>query len=89
MNGVNELITVAKYWRKWSDPRLVAAAEARVPFAQSTMSNDRMSRVARVPGLRYWWQRCVFGPTEIRNALISRACENGCEALIVIVDAQI
>src|SRR5215210_1439984 len=23
MNGMNELITVAKYWRRWSDPRLV------------------------------------------------------------------
>ncbi|MBV9736496.1 MAG: thiamine pyrophosphate-requiring protein, partial [Acidisphaera sp.] len=23
MNGMAELITVAKYWRKWSDPRLV------------------------------------------------------------------
>jgi pyruvate dehydrogenase (quinone) len=23
MNGLNELITIAKYWRSWSDPRLV------------------------------------------------------------------
>ncbi|GAA3605566.1 thiamine pyrophosphate-dependent enzyme, partial [Microlunatus ginsengisoli] len=23
MNGINELITIAKYWRDWSDPRLV------------------------------------------------------------------
>jgi pyruvate dehydrogenase (quinone) len=23
MNGINELITVAKYWREWSDPRLI------------------------------------------------------------------
>src|SRR5450759_1331986 len=23
MNGMNELITVAKYWRRWADPRLV------------------------------------------------------------------
>jgi pyruvate dehydrogenase (quinone) len=26
MNGMNELITVAKYWKKWSDPRLVVLA---------------------------------------------------------------
>src|SRR4029453_14722234 len=25
MNGINELITIAKYWRDWSDPRLVVA----------------------------------------------------------------
>jgi (S)-mandelate dehydrogenase len=53
------------------------------------MSNDEMSPVARVPGLRYWWQLYVFGPAEVRNTLISRARENGCEALIVTVDAQI
>jgi pyruvate dehydrogenase (quinone) len=23
MNGINELITIAKYWKEWSDPRLV------------------------------------------------------------------
>ncbi|MER7243216.1 thiamine pyrophosphate-requiring protein [Kribbella sp. NPDC000426] len=25
MNGMNELITIAKYWREWADPRLVVA----------------------------------------------------------------
>ena len=25
MNGINELITIAKYWQEWSDPRLVVA----------------------------------------------------------------
>jgi pyruvate dehydrogenase (quinone) len=23
MNGVNELVTIAHYWREWSDPRLI------------------------------------------------------------------
>jgi (S)-mandelate dehydrogenase len=73
-----------------ADLRLAeAAAEFGVPFAQSTMSNDRMSRVARVPGLRYWWQLYVFGPPEVHETLIDRARDNGCEALIVTVDAQI
>jgi (S)-mandelate dehydrogenase len=73
-----------------ADLRLAeAAAEFGVPFAQSTMSNDLMSRVARVPGLRYWWQLYVFGPPNVREALIERARDNGCEALVVTVDAQI
>lgn len=73
-----------------ADLRLAeAAAEFGVPFAQSTMSNDLMSRVARVPGLRYWWQLYVFGPPNVRETLIERARDNGCEALIVTVDAQI
>src|SRR4051794_26379640 len=25
MNGINELITIAKYWRSWTDPRMVIA----------------------------------------------------------------
>jgi pyruvate dehydrogenase (quinone) len=25
MNGINELITIAKYWREWDDPRMVIA----------------------------------------------------------------
>jgi (S)-mandelate dehydrogenase len=73
-----------------ADLRLAeAAANAGIPFAQSTMSNDAMERVARVPGLRHWWQLYVFGPPAIRNALIDRARDAGCEALIVTTDAQI
>ncbi|MGB9644821.1 MAG: alpha-hydroxy acid oxidase [Stellaceae bacterium] len=82
--GLNEL-----FWPH-ADLRLAeAAAEAGIPFAQSTMSNDGMSRVARVPRLRYWWQLYVFGPPEVRETLIERARNAGCEALIVTVDAQI
>lgn len=66
-----------------------AAAKAGIPFAQSTMSNDAMERVARVPGLRFWWQLYVFGPPQIRNTLIDRARDAGCEGLIVTTDAQI
>jgi (S)-mandelate dehydrogenase len=82
--GLNEL-----FWPH-ADLRLAeAAAEAGVPFAQSTMSNDAMTTVARVPGLRYWWQLYVFGPPEVRETLIERARNAGCEALIVTVDAQV
>jgi (S)-mandelate dehydrogenase len=73
-----------------ADLRLAeAAAAAGIPFAQSTMSNDAMDRIARVPGLRYWWQLYVFGPPQIRERLIDRARDCGCEALIVTTDAQI
>lgn len=81
--GLNEL-----FWPH-ADLRLAkAAAEAGIPFAQSTMSNDRMERIAQLPGLRHWWQLYVFGPPEISDALIDRARRVGCEALIVTVDAQ-
>jgi pyruvate dehydrogenase (quinone) len=35
MNGINELITIAKYWRDWTDPRLVV----------SVLHNDDLNQV--------------------------------------------
>jgi len=81
--GLNEL-----FWPHADRHLGEAAAAAGIPFAQSTMSNEPVDEVARVPGLRYWWQLYVFGREEIRNALIDRARDNGCEALIVTTDAQ-
>ncbi|WP_126173783.1 alpha-hydroxy acid oxidase [Altericroceibacterium xinjiangense] len=66
-----------------------AAAQGGVPFIQSTMSNDPMERVARIPGLRHWWQLYVFGPDEIWQELVARADKAGCEALVLTTDAQI
>lgn len=45
MNGLNELITIAKYWREWSDPRLVVLVLNNrdlnmVTWEQRTMSGD-------------------------------------------------
>lgn len=66
-----------------------AAAEAGIPFVQSTMSNDRMERVAEVAGLRHWWQLYVFGGEDVWRTLIRRADDCGCEALVVTLNAQI
>lgn len=75
----------------WHDAdRLLAeaAAEAGIPFIQSTMSNVALEDVARTPGLRHWLQLYVFGEPRVRDGLIARAIEAGCEALVVTVDAQ-
>ena len=81
--GLNEL-----FWPHADRHLAEAAAVAGIPYAQSTMSNDPMAAVARVAGLRHWWQLYVFGREEIRDALIDRARDEGCEALIVTTDAQ-
>lgn len=65
------------------------AARAGVPFTQGTMSNDRMEDVARVPGLRHWWQLYVFGPDEIWQELLRRADACGVEAVVLTTNAQI
>ena len=66
-----------------------AAARAGLPFVQSTMSNDRLEDVARVPGLRHWWQLYVFGGEEVWQELLRRADAAGCEALVLTTNAQI
>ena len=66
-----------------------AAAQAGIPFVQSTMSNDRMEEVAQVPNLRHWWQLYVFGGDEVWQELLRRADACGCEALVLTTNAQI
>ncbi|MFL6664756.1 MAG: alpha-hydroxy acid oxidase [Rhizobacter sp.] len=66
-----------------------AAARCGVPFVQSTMSNDPMEEVAKVPNLRHWWQLYVFGGDEVWQELLRRADAAGCEALVLTTNAQI
>ena len=67
-----------------------AALRARVPFVQSTMSNDSIEEVAKTaPGVRHWWQLYVFGGDEIWRELLRRADRAGCEALVLTTNTQI
>ncbi len=36
MNGINELVTIAKYWKEWSDPRLIVMVLANHDLNQVT-----------------------------------------------------
>lgn len=65
------------------------AAEAGVPFVQSTMSTDPIEKVARVERLRHWWQLYVFGGDEVWQELLRRADSAGCEALVLTANSQI
>lgn len=65
------------------------AAKAGVPFTQGTMSNDLMKDVAKVQGLRHWWQLYVFGGEEIWQELLRRAEACGVEAILLTTNAQI
>jgi (S)-mandelate dehydrogenase len=73
-----------------ADTALARAAAARgVPFVQSTMSNDTVEDVAKVKGLRHWWQLYVFGGDEVWQELLRRVEAAGCEALVLTTNAQI
>jgi pyruvate dehydrogenase (quinone) len=43
MNGINELITIAKYWKEWSDPRLVVLVLNNRDLNQVTWEMRAMS----------------------------------------------
>jgi pyruvate dehydrogenase (quinone) len=59
MNGMNELITVAKYWKKWSDPRLVILALNNRDLNQVTWEmraqagDPKFEASQNVPDFRY------------------------------------
>ena len=59
MNGMNEMITIAKYWKEWSDPRLIVCVlENRdlnmVTWEQRVLAGDPKFDASQVvPGFRY------------------------------------
>lgn len=59
MNGMNEMLTIAKYWREWSDPRLVVCVlENRdlnmVTWEQRVLAGDpKFEASQNVPGFAY------------------------------------
>ena len=65
------------------------AADAGTVFIQSTMSTDAVEDVAKVEGLRHWWQLYVFGGDEVWQELIARADRAGCQALLVTTNSQV
>ena len=76
MDGVNELITVAKYWRRWSDPRLVVLILnnrdlSYVSWEQRAMVGDiRFEASQELPDVRYaeWAKLLGLGGTQGRAA---------------------
>ena len=77
-------------FRNHADTMLAeGAARVGVPFVQSTMSNDTMAEVAKVQGLRHWWQLYVFGGDEVWQEILKRADAAGCEALVLTTNTQI
>ena len=50
MNGVNGLITISKYWKEWSDPRLVVLVLNNHDLNQVTWEQRALAGDARFPG---------------------------------------
>lgn len=75
----------------WPDADLAlarAAAQAGIPFSQSTVSSNTIADCAAVPNGRHWFQLYTFGEDSVWQGLIAQAEAAGSEVLIVTVDAQ-
>ena len=50
MNGINGLITIAKYWKEWNDPRLVILVLKNLDLNQVTWEQRVFSGDPKFPG---------------------------------------
>jgi pyruvate dehydrogenase (quinone) len=72
MNGVNELVTIANYWREWSDPRLIVMVLAnqdlnQVTWEQRVLSGDpKFDASQRVPKFSFAGYADLVGLIGIR-----------------------
>jgi pyruvate dehydrogenase (quinone) len=72
MNGLNELITVAKYWRRWSDPRLVVLVLnnrdlSQVTWEQRVLEGDpKFEASQEIPDFPYARYAELLGLTGVR-----------------------
>jgi pyruvate dehydrogenase (quinone) len=72
MNGINELVTIANYWKEWSDPRLIIMVLAnrdlnQVTWEQRVMAGDPKYECSqKVPTFEFARYAEMLGLTGIR-----------------------
>lgn len=78
----------ALYWRDADCALAEAAAQAGVPFTQSTVSNAMLELIAQTRGLEHWFQLYLFSTMRFVEGLLDRAAASGITTLVVTVDAN-
>jgi (S)-mandelate dehydrogenase len=73
-------------WRNGDLALAMAASQAGVPFAMSTVSMSLVEDIARAAPGRLWLQAYVFAERKITDAILQRAQEAGFECLILTTD---
>ena len=72
MNGINELVTIANYWKEWSDPRLIVMVLAnrdlnQVTWEQRVLAGDPKYQCSQiVPSFEFARYAAMVGLTGIR-----------------------
>jgi len=75
-------------WPEGDVALAAAAAEAGIPFTQSTVSNSPIASVAASGIARHWFQLYAYDTPKL-DALLQRALDAGCEALVVTTDSPV
>lgn len=63
-----------------------AAKRHNIPFVLSTVTTGSIEEVAEVTGGRFWFQLYHPAKTAMRDDLLRRAKDSGCEVLVVLSD---
>jgi (S)-mandelate dehydrogenase len=66
-----------------------AAAGYGIPFIQSTVSTLKLESVAAEAGGRHWMQLYMLKDRAVTEAIVARAAEAGCEALVLTTDTVV
>jgi thiamine pyrophosphate-dependent acetolactate synthase large subunit-like protein len=83
MNGINELITVAKYWMRWSDPRLIVLVLNnrdlnQVTWEQRVFEGDPKYEASQeVPDFPYAAYAGAWASTECGSSSPTRSAPRG------------
>ncbi|MBL8339610.1 MAG: alpha-hydroxy-acid oxidizing protein [Rhodoferax sp.] len=76
-------------WHQGDQAIARAAAQANIPFCQSTVSNQTVSDCAGVKGLTHWFQLYLYGDESTWSRLIADAEKARCQALVLTVDSPV
>src|SRR5271154_3640051 len=88
--GISPTGGVGLYQRRGGELLLAeAAAQANIPYIMSGGSNHSMEEAARIAPDNTWFQMYAAKDTDVTDALVGRARDNGLGALVLTVDVPV
>ena len=84
--GVSPIGLQGLIWPNSAEILAQASFNQNIPFVLSTVSTSSIERIAELTQGKYWFQ--LYHPAEdsLRDQLIRRAEESGCEVLVILCD---
>lgn len=73
-------------WPNAANILAMAATRHNIPFVLSTVSTSSIEEVAEITDGKFWFQLYHPAENDIRDKIIKRANESGCEVLVILCD---